>query len=71
MDNSAFDEWYNGMVGFHINSDRMFDDLLNKYDELDKDKLEKWMRVCWNQAIEAAVASWDEVDASNIEALKA
>lgn len=53
MDNSAFDEWYNGMVGFHINSERMLDDL-NSDGELEITKLEKWMRVCWNQALEAA-----------------
>jgi hypothetical protein len=54
---SAFDEWYNGLVGFHINSERILDDF--KYDigdgyPVDPKKLERWMKVCWNNALEAA-----------------
>jgi hypothetical protein len=71
MYDSPFEEWFNGMVGFHINSERIRDDIGGIGDGVDSTALEKWMRVCWNQAIEAAVASWDEEDASNIEALKA
>jgi hypothetical protein len=51
---TAFDKWYNGMVGFHINSERILDDF--KYDigggyHVDPTKLRKWMVVCWNQAL--------------------
>lgn len=54
---SAFDSWYNGMVGFHINSERMLDDF--KHDigggyGVDPIKLRKWMAVCWNNALDAA-----------------
>lgn len=54
---SPFEQWYNGMVGFHINSERILDDF--KYDigggyEVDPIKLRKWMVVCWNSAIDAA-----------------
>ena len=51
MNNSAFDEWYNGMVGFHINSERILDDLDVHYS--DAALVERWMKVCWNQALEA------------------
>ena len=55
---SAFDSWYNGIVGFHINSERILDDLdqfgANAIDPL---KLRQWMAVCWNNALEAAQES--------------
>jgi len=55
---TAFDNWYNGNVGFHINSERILDDLQPKHKwsgyGLDPLKLEKWMKVCWNNALEAA-----------------
>ena len=50
---SAFEQWYNGMVGFHINSERILDDL-NADGELEPTKLRKWMVVCWNSALDAA-----------------
>jgi hypothetical protein len=55
---TAFDKWYNGMVGFHINSERILDDLntLHGYcqDTVNPETVRKWMTVCWNAAIEAA-----------------
>jgi hypothetical protein len=53
---SAFDEWYNSMVGFHINSERIIDDINDDftYEGVSPEKLRKWMVVCWNQALEAA-----------------
>ena len=65
MNNSAFDEWYNGMVGFHINSERILDDLDVHYS--DAALVERWMKVCWNQALEAA----HEHNGADVEALKA
>lgn len=52
---SAFDQWYNGLVGFHINSERIIDDL-NQFGSsaVDPLRVEKWMKVCWNVAIEEA-----------------
>ena len=53
MTNSAFDDWYNGMVGFHINSERILYELYAKEDGYpDPTVLRKWMAVCWNAAIE-------------------
>ena len=54
---SAFDSWYNGMVGFHINSERIHEDLFC-FDSSSEEKAEiirKWMAVCWNNAIDAAI----------------
>lgn len=67
---SAFDQWYNGLVGFHLNSERILDDF--KYDigggySVDPKKLERWMKVCWNNALEAA----HEYNGVDVEALKA
>ncbi len=53
MNNSAFDSWYNGMVGFHINSERILDDFGMHGD--DAHLVRKWMVVCWNSAIDAAL----------------
>ncbi|HPM74845.1 MAG TPA: hypothetical protein PLA71_03895 [Saccharofermentans sp.] len=53
MNNSAFDSWYNGMVGFHINSERILDDFGMHGD--DAHLVRKWMAVCWNNAIDAAL----------------
>lgn len=53
---SAFDSWYNGMVGFHINSERIIDDIWNShYERVEPEKLRKWMAVCWNNALDAAI----------------
>ena len=52
MSNSAFEQWYNGMVGFHINSDRILDDL--NHNGRDPAVVRKWMVVCWNNALDAA-----------------
>ena len=52
MNNSAFDSWYNGMVGFHINSERILDDFGMHGD--DAHLVRKWMVVCWNSALDAA-----------------
>lgn len=55
MHDSAFESWYNGMVGFHINSERILDDLSwPTHGPVDPIKLRKWMAVCWNAAIDAA-----------------
>jgi hypothetical protein len=51
---SAFDQWYNGLVGFHINSERILNDFNSNGAEIGHDKLEKWMKVCWNNALQAA-----------------
>ena len=53
MNNSAFDSWYNGMVGFHINSERILDDFGMHGD--DAHLVRKWMVVCWNSAVDAAI----------------
>ena len=50
---SAFDKWYNGMVGFHINSERILDDFGMHGD--DAHLVRKWMAVCWNNALDAAI----------------
>ena len=63
---TAFNEWYNGMVGFHINSERILDDLQPRLKwtgyEVDPSRLEKWMKVCWNNAIDAAYSALDSPD---------
>ena len=73
---SAFDGWYNGTVGVHINSERILDDLDVHYS--DAAIVERWMKVCWNQAIIAAQAvckdegtryPWEEARAA-IDSLK-
>ena len=56
---SAFDKWYNGMVGFHINSERILDDFGMHGD--DAHLVRKWMAVCWNTAIDAVVQDCDYV----------
>lgn len=57
MNNSPFEHWYNGIVGFHINSERILDDLMPiENPGIDPIKLRKWMAVCWNNALEAAQA---------------
>ena len=55
MNNTAFDDWYDGMVGFHINSERIIDDINQDLSQVvvDPVKLRKWMVVCWNNAVEA------------------
>ena len=55
MNDSAFDSWYNGMVGFHINSERIIDDIWNShYERVEPEKLRMWMVVCWNNALQEA-----------------
>ena len=60
---TPFEQWYNDIVGFHINSERILDDF--KHDigggyGVDPNKLRKWMVVCWNSAIDAVEAkTWD------------
>ena len=52
---TPFEQWYDGIVGFHINSERILDDLFHyRPDAEDAIRLRKWMVVCWNNAIEAA-----------------
>ena len=53
MNESAFEQWYNGMVGFHINSERILDDFGMHGD--DAHLVRKWMVVCWNSAVDAAI----------------
>lgn len=53
MNNSPFEHWYNGMVGFHINSERILDDFGMHGD--DAHLVRKWMAVCWNNALDAAI----------------
>lgn len=58
---SAFEQWYNGMVGFHINSERIIYDLYLKDGNFpDAIALKRWMAVCWNSALDAVEAkTWD------------
>jgi len=60
---SAFEQWYNGMVGFHINSERILEDLFcfDSSPEEKAEMLRKWMAVCWNTAIDAVVQDCDYV----------
>lgn len=53
---SAFDSWYNGMVGFHINSERIINDLAGRKAKDLSPALRKWMVVCWNNALDAALS---------------
>ena len=55
---SAFEEWYNGMVGFHINSERIYDDLCDE--NVSPETLRKWMVVCWNTALGEAELVTDQ-----------
>lgn len=52
---SPFDSWYNGLVGFHITSERIISDISGIGDGVDTTSLRKWMVVCWNKALEAAL----------------
>ena len=64
---TPFDSWYNGVVGFHINSERIIDDIYNShYERVEPEKLRKWMVVCWNNALEAA----EEYNHLGLNALK-
>ena len=59
---SAFDSWYNGIVGFQINSERILEDLDSTIycDGIDPVRLRKWMVVCWNSALDAAAeTAWE------------
>ena len=67
MNGSEFEQWYNGMVGFHINSERILDDLdMFGANAVDPNKLRKWMAVCWNNALDAA----QEYNGVDVEVLK-
>ncbi len=73
MNDSAFESWYNGMVGFHINSERILDDMnyTVDYNKVDPETVRKWMVVCWNNAIDAAInVCWLENEVPDLEALK-
>jgi hypothetical protein len=64
----AFEEWYNGWVGFEITRERILDDLFHHASvSEDEKRLQKWLRVCWNQALEAA----HEYNGVDVEVLKA
>jgi len=55
---STFEQWYNGMVGFHINSERIIDDLnfpIIDTLHVNPDTVRKWMAVCWNNALDSAI----------------
>ena len=56
MNDSPFEQWYNGMVGFHINSERILEDINWNidYGQANPEKVRRWMVVCWNNAIDAA-----------------
>lgn len=75
--NSAFDQWYNGLVGFHINSERILDDInfAVDYGHVEPLTVEKWMKVCWNNALEAAqdqsAVAWNDGVYATFENLKA
>ncbi len=70
MTNSAFDDWYDGLVGFHINSERIIDDLngtgLDYPNDINPITLRRWMSVCWNAAIERC-EDYDGVDYSDLK----
>ena len=65
MSDNAFNEWYHGFVGFRVNSERMLDSLRSKEYSgfVDSKELERWMKVCWNNALEAA-ENYNSVDLS-------
>lgn len=73
---SAFDSWYNGMVGFQINSERILEDLDSTIycDGIDPIKLRKWMVVCWNNALDAVQTLpqvvYDDLTYDQVESLK-
>ena len=52
MSNSAFEQWYDGMVGFHLNSERILYDInfAVDYGYVNPETVRKWMKVCWNAA---------------------
>jgi len=54
---NAFYQWYNGLVGFHITSERILEDLEREVDvgAIQPERLERWMKVCWNNAVEATL----------------
>lgn len=58
MGNTAFDEWYDGWVGFHINSERILEEInnsiiiTNHQVTVDPTVFRKWMEVCWNNALD-------------------
>ena len=65
---SAFESWYNGMVGFHINSERILDDInfAVDYGHVNPATVRKWMVVCWNNALDAAM-EYNAVDLDNLK----
>ena len=67
---SPFEQWYNDMVGFYINSERILDELEGSITEggteLNPETVRKWMVVCWNNALDAA----QEYNGVDVEVLK-
>ena len=68
MNDSPFEQWYNGMVGFHINSERILEDINwdVDYGHVDPEVVRRWMAVCWNQALDAAM-EYNAVDLENLK----
>ena len=68
MNDSPFEQWYNGMVGFHINSERILEDINWNidYGQVDPEKVRRWMAVCWNNALDAAM-KYNAVDLENLK----
>ena len=64
---TPFEQWYDGIVGFHINSERLLYALYpqeNGYP--DPEVVRRWMVVCWNQALDAAM-EYNAVDLENLK----
>lgn len=74
MNDSAFEQWYNGMVGFHINSERIINDLAGRKAKDLSPALRKWMVVCWNNALDAVQSLpqvvYDDLTYDQVESLK-
>lgn len=64
---NSFDNWWNGLVGFHLNSEHAYEQIGTTASFPD---LERWMKACWNAAIEAAqeaVTLQDDCDISHLQ----
>jgi len=65
MKEDAFDSWWNGLEGFHLLSERAYAELCDEY--VPPELLQKWMKACWNAALEAA-EDYNAVDVSKLKA---
>ena len=63
----AFDVWWNGMTGFHLNSEWCLSDIQHHSGTIHPERLTTWMKICWNAALEAA-EDYNSVDVSKLRA---